>query len=75
LKAWPILKKWTKKKRGKGAGTGYQKRFKEEMMAERKYGFIALWKHSDAWYAADPEEKKKLIDKVNEINREAHGFV
>lgn len=37
----------------------------------RKYGFIALWKHNDAWYTQDPEKKSKFIDRVNEINREA----
>lgn len=37
----------------------------------RKYGFIALWKHSDLWYTGDPEKKEKMIQRVNEINREA----
>lgn len=40
-------------------------------MDDRKYGFIALWKHSDNWYTEDPETKKRFIDRVNEINREA----
>ncbi len=40
-------------------------------MEERKYGFIALWKHADPWYAMGSEDRKKFIDKVNEINREA----
>jgi hypothetical protein len=40
-------------------------------VAKGKYGFVALWKHSDTWYAAGPEEKKRLTDRVNEINREA----
>lgn len=40
-------------------------------MEKRKYGFVSFWKHNDKWYTASEEEKQMLIDRVNEISREA----
>lgn len=37
----------------------------------RKYGFVAFWKHNEKWYTASEIEKQMLIDRVNEISREA----
>ena len=42
-------------------------------MAEQPYGFVAFWKSSDTWYAADEKERQRFLDEIKEIMDEAEA--
>jgi len=37
-------------------------------MNERPFGFVAFWKATDSWFAADEETKKDFMGKIAAIN-------
>ncbi len=45
-------------------------------MQERPYGFVAFWKATDSWFAADENTKRNFMAKIAAINEEArnHGI-
>ena len=42
-------------------------------MQEQPYGFVAFWKATDSWFAADEATKQRFMEEVAAINSEARA--